>query len=165
MPTLNAENNQSVLFFKLSHFLQADPAHFYKPWMLLRRLFSRHPFLFGDHLIWALFSYLIYEVWMCILYSRTTTVGGGLKYLSYFSPWFLPGEMESNLIFFSKGVGEKPTTWQQVYPSTDQTLRMENQLMEIAFRNRGHRETEASKFGDALELSFWSSVESDWLIF
>lgn len=40
---------------------------------------------------------------------------------------------------------------------------MENQLMEIAFRDRGHRETEASKFGDALELScFFSVGPFDW---
>lgn len=59
--------------------------------------------------------------------------------------------MESNLtllvvhIFVKWGVGEfKPTTF--------------------AFRPPGHRETEASESGDALELSFFFFGGSDWLI-
>ena len=49
---LNAENSQKVLyFFKLSHFLQADPAHFFFAMDAAAEAFFKAPFLFGDHLM------------------------------------------------------------------------------------------------------------------
>ena len=66
--------------------------------MLLLRLFSRHPFFGGDHLVELSFVFGS-ELFECVFRnSRTTTVGGGLKYLIYFSPLYKNWEeMESNL--------------------------------------------------------------------
>ena len=74
MPMLNAENSQNVLYFQSCHisYRQILPI-FFSPWMLLLRLFSRHPLFFCDHLIELSFVFGPTKFEMCIPYSRTTT--------------------------------------------------------------------------------------------